>query len=175
MQVFVGLQFEDHQARIAVEGEQVQHAALAAGERGDLGVQQIAAQIGKEFVESQAQPRLKPALRRHAKERIGVRAVGMAAEEETPKEIAAEVFVFRGERSLVRAGAEGDFILAREGVRRNALADARKLKPVQQQRDFGGGARMNLDALAGRIGNEREEAVDCRPWQRSSAAADENA
>ena len=96
VKVFAGLQFQNHQPAIAVEGEQVEHAAIAGGERWHLGVEQVAAQFRQQFGKPHAQARLKPALGRHAEKRIGVRAIGVAAEKEAPEKIAAERFVFLG-------------------------------------------------------------------------------
>ncbi len=96
MQVLAGLQFQNNQPAIAVEREQVEHAAVPAGKRGHLGVEQIAAQLGHQLGQARAQARLKPALGRHAEKRIGVRAIGVAAEEEALQKIAAEGFVLRG-------------------------------------------------------------------------------
>ena len=162
------------EAAVAVEREQVEHAAVAAGERRHLRVEQIAAQPGQQLGDRRAQPRLKPALRLHAEERIGVRAVGMAAEEEAREELAAEVFVFLGERSLVGARAKGDFVFAGKGVGRGAVAHPRKLQAMQQQPDFSGRAGRTSTrsrAAAGTSASRRSMPA----WQRSMAAAGEKA
>ena len=58
------------------------------------------------------------------------------------------------------ARAEGDFVFAREGVGRSAVAHAGELQAVQKQADFGGRVGTDFDALARGSGNKREEAVD---------------
>ena len=127
---------------------------------GNLRVEQVAAQLGQKLGEAGAEAGLEPALRSHTEKGIGVRSVGVAAEEEATEEIAAKVFVFRRERGFVCARAEGDFVLARKGVGRCAVAHPGELKAVEEKPGFGRGVGTDLDASAGRIGNEREKAVD---------------
>ena len=163
MEVFVGLEFDDGEAAAAVEGEQIEQAAVAHGERGDLGVKQIAAEAGEQLGNAAAQPRLKPVLGLHAEERIGVRAVGVAAEEEAGAEVAAEGFALRGERSFVCACAEGEFVLAGEGVGGGGVVDAGELEAVEEQADLSGGGGTNLDAVFGRGGEQGEQVIDSLP------------
>ena len=171
VQVLVGFQFQDHEARVAVEREQVEHTAIAAGERGNLVVDQIAAQLGKQFPEPRTQTRLQPALGRHAEERIGVRAIGVAAEEKTAQKIAAQVFIFGRERGFARTRAEGDFVFAREGVSRSAVTHAGKFQAMQQYAHCGCGMGTDFNALARGIGDKREKSGNAglTTLQRSGA------
>ena len=86
----------------------------------------------------------------------------MAAQKEAGEEIAAERFILRSQRCFVGSGAEGDFILRRKGVGGKAVANARKLQSMQQEPDFSGRLRTDLDAIFGGCGNQREQAVDSR-------------
>ena len=61
-----------------------------------------------------------------------MRAVAMAAEEEARAEFAAEVFGFFSQGSFIRARAEGDLLLAREGMRCRAVAHAGEFQAVQR-------------------------------------------
>ena len=87
MQVFVGLEFDNRQPSVAVEREQVEHAAVADGERRHLRIQQVAAQPGQQLGNARAQPRLKPALRLQAEQRIGVRAIRVPAAERAVQKV----------------------------------------------------------------------------------------
>ena len=89
VQVFVGLQLHHHQSARVVEGEQVEHAAVAAAEGWHLRVDEIVAEAGKHVGHADPQARLEPALWLQAEERIGVQAVGTAAVKEAREQIAA--------------------------------------------------------------------------------------
>ena len=112
MEVFVGLELDDGQAAGAVEREQVEHAAIADGDGRNLREQQIAAQAGQKLGQLSAKPRLKPALGLHAKEGIGMNAVRPSTLKQPRQHLGARRLVLFGQRRLVRARAEGDFIPA---------------------------------------------------------------
>lgn len=70
------------------------------------------------------------------------------------KQIAALAFAFFRQRGLVGACAKGDFVRARKGGGREAVAHPCELQPMQQQADFGRGSHLNLYPLPRRLGDE---------------------
>jgi len=99
----------------------------------------------------------------HTEERISVRAVSVAAEEEAGAEVAAEGFVLRGERGFIGARAKGYLGLASEGVGGGGVADAGELEAVEQQANLSGGGGANLDAIFGGGRQQGEELIDALP------------
>ena len=147
MEIFVGLEFDDDEAAVAVDGEQVEHAAIACGEGGDLGVDELLLDAGEDFSERGSEGGLHPALRLEAVERIAHVAVGLTAAGETADEIDEEGFAGFVERSFVGSRAEGQLLLAGEGVGAEALAGAGELQSVEEEGYLAGAAGQDLDAL----------------------------
>ena len=81
MQIFVGFEFDDDEAAIAIEGEQIEHAAIAGRERWNLRVKLIAAKERQKFAEASAKFGFEPAFWLDAEERIFVHAIAMTAGE----------------------------------------------------------------------------------------------
>ena len=113
MQIFVGLEFDDDEAAVAVEGEQIEHAAIAGRKRGDLRVEAVRrAEREAARLSAGAKFGLKPALGlRCGRADLCARRQRWRLEEQARAEFAAEVFGFGGERGFVGARAEGDFVL----------------------------------------------------------------
>src|SRR6266567_1684377 len=101
MEVFVGFEFNDGETAVAIEGEEIEHAAVAAGKRRHLTVEGIAAQARQQVRDFIAKPGFEPPLRLKAEEGVVVRAGGMAAEKKPREEVAAEGFVFIGQGRFV--------------------------------------------------------------------------
>ena len=76
VQVFLGFQFNDGEAGVAVEGEQIEHAAIAAGKRRHLRIHLVAAQTRKEIFDAGPQSSFEPALGMETEQRIIVDPVG---------------------------------------------------------------------------------------------------
>jgi hypothetical protein len=112
VQVFVGFELEDGEAARPIEGEQIEHTPVTRGECGNLGVEQIAAQVRQDLVDVHAEPRFEPSFRLQPEECIGVGAIWIAAKEQAREQLAAERLVVRGERRFVGSRAEGDFLFA---------------------------------------------------------------
>ena len=55
VQIFVGLEFDDRETAVAIEGEQVEHAAIAGGECGNLRVELVATNLRQQIADPGAQ------------------------------------------------------------------------------------------------------------------------
>ena len=120
----------------------------------------IASERGQQVTESGAEFRFEPAFGLDAKERIFVHAVAMTACEEPRAEFAAKVRSFVGQRGFIGAGTEGDLLLMGEGVRVGPVTHAGKFKAMEDQADFGCGARADFDARSCVDGKQLQEGVD---------------
>ena len=58
----------------------------------------------------------------------------MAALKQSREQLLSELFVLYGKRSFICSGAEGDFVLASERLRRDTVMYARKLKSIRVPR-----------------------------------------
>ena len=151
--VFVGFDFEDGKAAVVVDREQVEHAAVAGSEGGDLGVGVVGEQRVVEAVELAPELAFEPALGLHAEEQIAAVAGGVAAGAELGDELAECGFGFGGERGLAGAGADGDLLEAVE-VFSGAQADAGEVEAVEEKGELGGAAETLFDDWARVLGDE---------------------
>jgi hypothetical protein len=160
VKILFRFEFDDGEAACPVEGEQVEHAAVADGDGRNLRTEQIAAQAREQFGEFGAQARFKPALGLHAIERVGVSAVGAAALKKPGKHRCADALVLIGEGCLVGARAKCDLIMAGEGVLRNPVANACELKAVKKQAYFSRRLDVDLNPRPCRRWDKRQNSVD---------------
>ena len=155
--VFVGFDFEDGEATVVVDGEQVEHAAVAGGEGGNLGVGVFGAEGVVEACKFAAEFAFEPALGLHAEEQVAAVAGWVATGAELFDEVAERGFGFRGERGFTGAGADGDLLEAVE-VFSGAQADAGEVEAVQEEGEFGGAAEAFFNDGAGVLGDEGADA-----------------
>jgi hypothetical protein len=79
MEIFVGLELDDKEAAGAVDGEEVEHAAVGGGEGGYLAVDALRVDAGLDVEQLLAEGGLEPALRLEAVEGILPAAAGFAS------------------------------------------------------------------------------------------------
>jgi len=140
VEVVVGLEFEDGEAALASDGEEVEEGAAGCGRCEGLGVDGGGAEVGGEEGEVAAEDGLEPALGLEAVEGVGGGAAGMAAVEELGGEVAEEVLGGFVEEGFVGGGAEEDLVAMGEGAGDQAVTDAGVVEAVEGEGDFGGGA-----------------------------------
>lgn len=157
VEVFVGFEFDDGEAVVAGDGEEIEHAAIevaaGAGEGGDLGVDGGGFELWIEGGEVGAEGAFEPALRLGAEEDVlgrvgeggfGGGGDGAAAIEEVTDELTKVGAGAGEERGFAGAGADGDLELTVEGLADEGGADTGELEAVEEEGELGAGAEAEL-------------------------------
>lgn len=131
MQILIGFQLNHDESVVAIQRQQVQHSSIARAHRGNLRVDWLVSQIRQQLRDPHAQARLQPTLRLHAKERIDVLSIRMAAVQQTMHQLAKVRFVLRSQKCFIRARTECDFFFHAKRMCGSALPHARKFQSVQ--------------------------------------------
>ena len=141
MEIFIGLDFHDHQTAIPAHSQQVEYGAIGRGKCGHLGVHRLRLDHGVNRIGRSSQHGFQPAFRLLAIERVAFIATGPPAGDEFGHHFAQLWRGLQCQLSRVGAAAKQNFFRAGKTVFGGTGAHSRKLQAVPQQADLAAAAK----------------------------------